>query len=171
MSVRAIVSTDSPVLRQKAKRVKLYNDALRTLVADMFETMHAANGVGLAAPQIGISLRIAVIEIAADEEAGTPAQRYVLCNPEIVKTIGEEVDDEGCLSLPGYVGEVKRAAVATVKGFDAEGKPVRVRGEGLLARVLQHELDHLDGILFTDRLESLDKLRRLREDEAESPAA
>jgi peptide deformylase len=112
---------------------------------------------------------VVVIEIPADEEEGTPAQRYVLCNPEIVKTSGEETDEEGCLSLPGYVGEVARAAAATVKGFTAEGKPIRVKGHGLLARVLQHELDHLDGVLFTDRLESMDKLRRLGEPEEETP--
>ncbi len=170
MPVRPILSADSPILRQKAKRVKQFNEALRSLVADMLETMRAANGVGLAAPQVGIGQRIVVIEIAADEEAGTPAETYVLCNPEIVKSMGEETDEEGCLSLPGYVGEVTRAAVATVKGFTAEGKPVRVKGEGLLARVLQHELDHLDGVLFVDRLESIEKLRRVGEAEGEAPA-
>ena len=169
MSVRQIVCADAPVLRRKARRVKQFDAALRSLVADMFETMHAANGVGLAAPQVGVSLRVCVIEMPADEEAGTPARRYVLCNPEIVKTTGQEADDEGCLSLPGYVGEVTRAAVVTVKGFDADGKAVRVKGEGLLARALQHELDHLDGILFVDRLESLDKLRRVDQAAEEAP--
>ncbi len=106
----------------------------------------------------------------ADEEEGTPAKRYVLCNPEIVKSSGEDTGEEGCLSLPGYVGEVTRAATVTVKGFNPAGKPVRIRGEGLLARALQHELDHLDGILFIDRLQSLDKLRHVGEEE-ESPIA
>jgi peptide deformylase len=171
MPVRPILSADIPVLRQKAKRVKRYNEKLRALVDDMIETLHAANGLGLAAPQIGVSLRVAVIEMPADEEEGTPARRYVLCNPEIVKAKGEQVDDEACLSLPGYVGEVTRAAVVTVKGFTPEGKPVRVKGEGLLARVLQHETDHLDGILFVDRVESLDKLRRVAEAGEGTPAS
>lgn len=171
MSIRTLIPAEFPVLRQKAKRVKQFNGALRTLVADMLETLQVANGVGLAAPQIGVSLRIAVIEIPANEEEGTPAKRYVLCNPEIVKAAGEETEEEGCLSLPGYVGEVTRAATVTVKGFDAEGKPFRIKGEGLLARVLQHELDHLDGILFIDRLESIDKLRRIGESEEEESLA
>ncbi len=169
MPARQILFADAPVLRQKARRVRKYDAALRELVADMLETMHAANGVGLAAPQVGVSLRLFVIEIPADEEAGIPARQYVLCNPEIVKAVGEETEEEGCLSLPGYVGEVTRAAVVTVKGFDVNGKAVRVRGEGLLARALQHELDHLDGILFIDRLESLDKLRRVDQAAEEAP--
>jgi peptide deformylase len=169
MPARQILFADAPVLRQKARRVRKFDAALRELVADMFETMHAASGVGLAAPQVGVSLRLFVVEIPADEEAGTPARQYVLCNPEIVKAVGEETEEEGCLSLPGYVGEVTRAAVVTVKGFDDNGKAVRVRGEGLLARALQHELDHLDGILFIDRLESLDKLRRVDQAAEEAP--
>lgn len=172
MSVRPILSADAPVLRQKARRVKQFNQALRTLVDDMWATLEAAgNGVGLAAPQIGVSQRVVAIAIPADEEEGTPARRYLLCNPEIVKASGEQTDDEGCLSLPGYVGEITRAATVTVKGYTEEGKPIRVKGHGLLARALQHELDHLDGVLFVDRLESLSKLRRLEEPaEGESAA-
>jgi len=170
MAVRTILTFDAPVLRERARRVKQFNDALRALVADMFETLHAAHGVGLAAPQIGVPQRVVVIEIPADEEEGRPARSFALCNPEIVKSAGEDTDDEGCLSLPGYVGEVTRAATVTVKGFSPEGKPVRVKGEGLLARALQHELDHLDGILFIDRLQSLDKLRRLGEEEGSAVA-
>ena len=169
MPVRPISCADSPILRQKAKRVKRYNEQLRALVTDMIDTMHAANGLGLAAPQIGVPLQVAVIEMPANEEEGTSAQLYVLCNPEIVKARGEEVEEEGCLSLPGYVGQVTRAATVTVKAFTSEGKPIRVKGEGLLARALQHEVDHLDGILFVDRLESLDKLRRVDEAEEEAP--
>jgi len=170
MAVRTILTFDAPVLRERARRVKQFNDALRALVADMFETLHAAHGVGLAAPQIGVPQRVVVIEIPADEEEGRPARSFALCNPEIVKSAGEDTDDEGCLSLPGYVGEVTRAATVTVKGFSPEGKPVRVKGEGLLARALQHELDHLDGILFIDRLQSLDKLRRVGEEEGSAVA-
>jgi len=169
MSVRPILPAESPVLRQKAKHVRRFNESLRTLVADMLETMRAAGGIGLAAPQVGVSLRVAVIELPPDDESGEPAGLHVLCNPKIVKTGGEETDEEGCLSVPGYVGAVTRAATVTVKGFSGEGKPVRVKGEALLARVLQHELDHLDGILFIDRLESLDKLRRLDEAEEDLP--
>ncbi len=167
MSIRTILSAEAPVLRQKAKRIKQFDSSLKTLVADMFETLRAANGLGLAAPQIGVSLRVVVIELPADEEAGIPAKSYALCNPEIVKSSGEDTDDEACLSLPGYVGEVTRAAMVTVKAFSAEGKPVRVKGEDILARALQHELDHLDGILFIDRLESLDKLRHVGTEEGQ----
>ena len=170
MPARAILSADAPVLRQKARKIKQFDASLRALVADMWDTLHAASGVGLAGPQVGAGLRVVVIEIAADEEAGTPARHYALCNPEIVKASGEETDEEGCLSLPGYVGEVTRAAVVTVKGQTPEGKAIRVKGEGLLARALQHELDHLDGVLFVDRLESLDKLRRVGEAEEETQA-
>lgn len=170
MSVRPVLTVESPVLRQKARRVKRYGDVLKALVADMWETLHAYHGVGLAAPQIGVSERVVVIEIPGEEE-DSPSRQYALCNPEIVKASGEDIDDEGCLSLPGYVGEVKRAAIVTVKGFTPDGKPVRVKGQGLLARALQHELDHLDGVLFTDRIESLDKLRRLDEFGEEKPVA
>lgn len=159
MSVRTILTAEHPVLRQKAKQVKRFDSSLRTLIADMLDTLHEANGLGLAAPQIGVLLRVVVIEMPADEEEGTAAKRYVLCNPEIVKRSGEDTGDEACLSLPGYAGEVTRAAAVTVKAQTPAGKPVRVKGEGLLARALQHELDHLDGILYIDRLEALDKLR------------
>lgn len=167
MAIRTILTADAPVLRQKAKRIKQFDGALRACVEEMFETLDVAHGVGLAAPQIGLSSRLVVIEIPADEEEGIPAKRYALCNPEIIRSSGEQIDDEGCLSLPGYVGEVKRAALVTVKAFSPEGRPVRVKGEGLLARALQHELDHLDGVLFVDRLESLDKLRRISEADEE----
>ena len=170
MSVRPILSADAPVLREKAKRVKKYDASLRALVDEMFETLREAHGLGLAAPQVGLSLRLCVIDMPADEEEGTPARSFALVNPEIVRKLGEQTDEEGCLSLPGYAGEVTRAAVVTVKGFDAEGKPIRIKGEGLLARCLQHEIDHLDGILFVDRLESLDKLRRVGEGEEEQAA-
>ncbi len=169
MSVRSILTAEAPVLRRKAVRVKEYDAKLRTLIADMWETLHEANGVGLAAPQIGVSQRVVVIEIPADEEEGRPAKSFALCNPEIVKASGEEVGEEGCLSVPGYWGEVKRAATVTVKGFTPQGKPIRVKGHGLLARALQHELDHLDGILFIDRLESLDKLHHVSDTDEETP--
>ncbi|MBC7261245.1 MAG: peptide deformylase [Chloroflexi bacterium] len=165
MAKRDILVAGEPVLRQKAKKVTSFGPFLEGLVTDMLDTMRAANGLGLAAPQIGVPLRVIVIEMPAEEdEEGNeiqPGQLYVYCNPEIVKAYGEEEDEEGCLSVPGYVGMVKRAAVVTVKGQDLKGRPIRTKAEGLLARAFQHEIDHLDGKLFLDRVESPEKLRRI----------
>lgn len=166
-----------------------FDDSLRALVRDLTETMRDAPGIGLAAPQIGVPLRVFVAQLSAereenDDEDEVPAERsrarrrrgsrsddpeilYVLCNPEIVKVWGEEESVEGCLSLPGYVGEVSRATRVLVKGQDISGKRIRVRANGLLARVFQHEIDHLKGLMFTDRLESMEKLRRLEPAEDE----
>jgi len=122
--------------------------------------MHAAHGVGLAAPQIAKSIRIFVAEYED--------RKVALINPEIIKAEGEEIGTEGCLSIPGYVGDnIRRATKVTVKALDARGKPIRVNGEGWFARVLQHEIDHLDGILFLDRLDRPEDLRELTEGEAE----
>ncbi|MBC7233099.1 MAG: peptide deformylase [Chloroflexi bacterium] len=165
MAKRNILVAGEPVLRQKAKKVTSFGPFLEDLVTDMIDTMRAVNGLGLAAPQIGVPLRLIVIEMPAEEdEEGNeiqPSQLYVYCNPEIVKAYGEEEDEEGCLSVPGYVGIVKRAAVVTVKGQDLKGRPIRTKAEGLLARAFQHEIDHLDGKLFLDRVESPEKLRRI----------
>jgi peptide deformylase len=125
----------------------------------MLETMRQANGVGLAAPQVGMLQRFFVAELPEDEEEGYPAETYILFNPEVVKGLGEQVGYEGCLSIPGYVGEVARAEKVTVKGLDERGRPVRHKVEGYLARVFQHEIDHLDGILYTDRLTDPTTLR------------
>jgi peptide deformylase len=168
MAMRPILRADSPLVRQKAHKVKEFDDSLRALVEDMVKTMRAAPGIGLAATQVGVSLRVIVVELAQEEEPETE-RLYVLVNPEIVKARGEEEGEEGCLSLPGYVGEVKRASVVTVKGRDLKGREIRIKAKGLLARVLQHEIDHLDGMLFTDHLESLDRLRRLEPREREIP--
>lgn len=166
MAQRTILVAGEPILRQKAKRVTNFGPSLENLVQDMLDTMHAANGLGLAAPQIGIPLRLLVIEMPAEEdEEGKeiqPGQLYIYCNPEIVKAHGEEEDEEGCLSVPGYVGTVKRAAVVVVKGQDLKGRPIRTKAQGLLARAFQHEIDHLDGKLFLDRVDSPEKLRRIR---------
>ncbi|MGQ9493688.1 MAG: peptide deformylase [Anaerolineae bacterium] len=166
MAQRTILVAGEPILRQKAKRVTNFGPSLENLVQDMLDTMHAANGLGLAAPQIGIPLRLLVIEMPAEEdEEGKeiqPGQLYIYCNPEIVKAYGEEEDEEGCLSVPGYVGTVKRAAVVVVKGQDLKGRPIRTKAQGLLARAFQHEIDHLDGKLFLDRVDSPEKLRRIR---------
>ncbi len=164
MAIKPILTSEHPVLRQKAKKVKRVDAAAQKLVDDMFESMHAAHGLGLAAPQIGVSLRVLVIEMPQDEEEPHSGEKIVLINPEIVKATGEQFGEEGCLSIPGYVGMVRRADKVTVKGLDYKGKEIRVKGEELLARALQHEIDHLDGVLYTDRLEKPEDLYRVTED-------
>src|SRR5215469_15819037 len=160
MSVRKIITAENPTLRKKAKKVHRFDASIQKLIDDMFETMHAANGAGLAAPQIDLSIRVFVAEY---EE-----RRVVLVNPEIIKAEGEVLGSEGCLSIPGYYGDnIRRAENVVVKGQDARGKEVRIRAEGWLARILQHEIDHLDGILFLDRLDRPEDLRELTEGEPE----
>jgi peptide deformylase len=155
MTVLNIRTVPDPVLRKKSKRVTTIDKSVKKLIDDLRETLHAAPGrAGLAAPQVGVSLRVAVIGIPDEED-------IVLVNPEIVKTQGERVLEEGCLSLPGYIGEIKRAVKVTVKCKDAEGKEIRIKGEELLAQALEHEIDHLNGVLYIDKLESPDKLRKL----------
>lgn len=132
-----------PVLRKIAKPVKKVGPAVRALLSDMAETMYAANGVGLAAPQVGIAKRVIVVD------AGDGLVELI--NPELIRAEGQEVGVEGCLSIPGLVGEVERFAKVTVTGLDRDGRKRWVEGEGLLARVLQHEIDHLNGVLFTDK--------------------
>ncbi|GHO69141.1 peptide deformylase [Ktedonobacter sp. SOSP1-85] len=160
MAMRQIITSENPILRQKAKKVHRFDASLQKLVDDMFETMHASNGVGLAAPQIALSIRVFVAEYEG--------RRVAIFNPEIVKAEGEERGQEGCLSIPGYVGNnIRRAAKIVVKGVDVKGKPVRVNAEGWFARILQHEIDHLDGILFLDRLDSPDDLLEVQPEEYE----
>ena len=160
MAIRKIITTENPILRQKAKKVHRFDPSLQKLVDDMFETMRIANGVGLAAPQIAQSIRVFVAEY---EE-----RKIVVFNPEIVKAEGEEVGPEGCLSIPGYVGEnIRRATKILVKGQDVRGKPIRVPAEGWFARILQHEIDHLNGILFLDRLDRPDDLHEIVEEDYE----
>jgi peptide deformylase len=160
MAIHKIITTENPILRQKAKKVHHFDASMQKLVNDMFETMHTAGGVGLAAPQIALSIRVLVAEFEDNKVA--------LFNPEIIKAEGEERATEGCLSIPGYVGDnIRRATMVVVKGQDARGKPLKVRAEGWFARVLQHEIDHLDGILFLDRLDSPENLREITEEEFE----
>ncbi len=172
MIVKPIVTVDDPTLREKSKKVTHFSERLEQLAEDMFDSLHAVHGLGLAAPQIGVLRRVFVIEIPpeVDEEGNEigSAQRYVMVNPEIVKTRGEEEMEEGCLSVPGYRGLVKRASSVVVKGQDLEGKRIRYRGEGTLAQAFQHEIDHLDGILYLDRLDSFDKLWRIETTEEPS---
>ncbi len=161
MAVIPIRTLPDPVLRQKSKRVKIIDASIKRLIESMIETVRAAPGVGLAAPQIGVPLRVIVIDV--------PEQEVIaLINPKIVRKRGERLVDEGCLSIPGYVGQIKRAEFVTAKGQDQSGKEVRIKGEGLLAQILEHEVDHLNGILYVDHLESMDKLRKIEPAPAES---
>ncbi len=154
MAVLTIRVAPDPVLRQKSKRVRSVDDSIQKLIDNMVETMHAAQGAGLAAPQVGIPLRVIVIGIPEQEE-------FALINPVIVRKSGERVVNEGCLSVPGYVGELTRAVSITVKGLDPSGKKIRIKTDELLAQVLEHEIDHLNGVLYIDQLESSEKLRKL----------
>jgi peptide deformylase len=153
MAILKIVKDSAdPVLRKKAVKLRKVDDGVRKLAEDMFETMLDAPGVGLAAPQIGKSIRLITVHIPADEEEGTEEVSLMLMNPEIVKASGEQTGPEGCLSIPGIAGNVTRAWNVTIKAVDMDNKPVRIKAEGYLAVALQHEIDHLDGILFIDRI-------------------
>jgi peptide deformylase len=144
------------VLHQKARKVARVDTSIQRLLDDLAETMLDAPGAGLAANQIGVPLRVCVVK-------GDENQIWGLVNPVLVKTAGSQVGFEGCLSKPGWVGEVERFEAVVVKGQNRHGKEVRIKSTGFTARAFQHELDHLDGILFTDRLTSLDTLRRIEE--------
>lgn len=163
MSIRKILGFQHPALRTKAKKVARVDSSAVRLLDDLAETMYAAPGAGLAANQIGVTLRAMVVK-------GDENQHYALINPELVRKDGSQIAYEGCLSYPGWVGEVERAEQVVVKGLNRRGKPVRIKASGFTARAFQHELDHLDGILFTDRLTRLETLRRVEEHEAELEA-
>jgi len=155
MTLRKIVTLPDPVLRRKAHSVKKFDKDLHTLIDDMVETMREAPGVGLAAPQIGLSERLLVIEYYEREEdeeiEDAPKKVWAIINPEIVKASEEKVMGvEGCLSIPGLLGEVERHQNVLVKGLNRHGKPMKVKAKGWLARIFQHEIDHLNGVLFTD---------------------
>ncbi|HWP85179.1 MAG TPA: peptide deformylase, partial [Terriglobia bacterium] len=147
-----IVKWGNEVLNKKAETVTVFDKELARLLDDMFESMYAAEGVGLAAPQIGISKRIAVIDISFGKD---PKAKLVLINPEIISTEGRQNEEEGCLSVPGFREKVKRPARATVRAQDARGKEFTMTGEGLLARAFCHETDHLNGRLFLSHLSLL----------------
>jgi len=153
------VAPDS-VLRQKSKRVRIIDGSIRKLIGNMLEAMHSASGVGLAAPQVGTPLRVIVIGLPEQED-------IALINPKIVRRSGERLVNEGCLSVPGYVGELKRAVSVTVKGRDQNGKEIRIKAGELLAQALEHEIDHLNGVLYIDRLEGMDKLRKIEPEEVQ----
>jgi peptide deformylase len=170
MSVREIRLLGDPVLRQSCAEVNEVTDQVRSLVDDLTDTMYEADGIGLAAPQIGVPLRVFVYDVRDPElESG------VLINPRIVEAGGSMKEEEGCLSIPGLAEFVERKARVVVEGLDREGRIVRVEGIGLLSRCLQHECDHLDGVLFIDRLSPLKRKMLLRKwakmDESERRAA
>jgi len=160
MALRKIVTLPEPVLRRKAKAVTKFDKDLQSTIEDMVETMREAPGVGLAAPQIGLSERLIVVEYYEHEEdeekdeegEEAPKKVWAMLNPEIVKASEEKVMGvEGCLSIPNLVGEVERHIEIQVKGLNRHGKPMKVKAKGWLARIFQHEIDHLNGVLFTDR--------------------
>ena len=155
MTLRTIVTLPDPVLKRKAHAVTKFDKDLKTLLEDMLETMREAPGVGLAAPQIGLSERIIVVEYYEREEdeeiEDAPKKVWAVINPEIVQTSEEMLmGAEGCLSIPGLVGEVERHAEVQVKGLNRHGKPIKIKAKGWLARIFQHEIDHLNGVLFTE---------------------
>jgi peptide deformylase len=157
-----IVRFGSPVLAQRAEPVTEFDPALQTLIDDMIATMYAAPGVGLAAPQIGVSRRLCVIDTSVGKRND---DLIVLVNPQLVERDGMQVEDEGCLSVPGFTASVARPARVVMRGLDRNRRPITVEGTGLLARALQHELDHLDGTLFLDRLRGIKRdmiVRRIR---------
>jgi len=159
MAILDIVTFPEPSLRLKAKQVTKFDTELQTLVDNMFETLRAAPGVGLAAPQIGESLRLVVVEYTEDEDENAKPKKYVLVNPEIIKRSEEMVTDvEGCLSLPGLAGRVERHQAVTVKAKNRFGKPLKIEAQDWLARIFQHEIDHLDGVLYIDRAEEVFEL-------------
>ena len=154
MAVLPVRCVPDPILRQKAKRVRIFSKSLQRLIDDMIDTMRDPSAVGLAAPQVGVPLRVIMVE--------TPDEGLnVVINPEVVKRSGERDVIEGCLSIPGYQGEIKRSESVVVKGKDRTGRDIRIKAKDLLSQGLEHEIDHLDGVLFTDYLESPDNLWKI----------
>jgi len=154
LAILPITALGDAVLRRRAKRVPQVDGSIRRLVEDMIDTMRDAGGVGLAAPQVGVPLRVVVIGIPEGEV-------IALINPEIVKRSGERTVPEGCLSVPGYWAEVTRSVSVTAKGQDLQGRAVRIKAkDDLLAQALEHEMDHINGVLYIDHLESLEELRK-----------
>ena len=158
MALLEVLTYPDPRLATKSRPIDAVDDEVRQLIDDMFETMYHAEGVGLAAPQIGETVRLIVLDCEQkNDEQGAPLSRnpIAIVNPTITEREGKIVWEEGCLSVPDYVDEVERAAKVVCEGLDRDGRPLRIEGEGLLAVCLQHEIDHLDGVLFVDRLSRL----------------
>jgi peptide deformylase len=184
MSVRDIVVYDDPQLRRKSRRVRRITPALERLIDDMLESMRAANGIGLAAIQVGVPERVIVLEVAEEpdeldeagegtaEDAERPLRQYIVINPEIARPSRDtEEGIEGCLSVPGLVGEVERHTAVTVKGLDVSGRKQRIKADGFLARVFQHEIDHCDGVLFIDHIDDPEKVWPVEEGQEEAVEA
>lgn len=152
MSIREVVTLPHPVLRRKARKVDVYDEELQSLIDDMIDTMRDEPGVGLAAPQVNVSSRVVTVEWGSDDDEEAPKKLYAVVNPEIIKRSSETVlGIEGCLSIPNLVGEVERHVEIVVKGYNRYGQPLKIKARGWAARIFQHEIDHLDGILFPDR--------------------
>jgi peptide deformylase len=159
MALRKIVFVPNEVLRRKARMVTDFGAELQTLIDDMVDTMRDAPGVGLAAPQIDISMRVIVVEYGSEEDEDALPKLYIVVNPEIVRPSQVTITStEACLSIPGFAGDVERYESVTVKGQSRRGQPIKIKAKGWLARIFQHEVDHVNGILFTDRAESVWKL-------------
>jgi peptide deformylase len=158
MALRRIVFEEDEILRKKSREVAEVNDRIVTLIDDMWETLEENNGIGLAAPQVGVLRRVVVI--ATDKEEDSDGVRVELINPKLVEAEGEVEADEGCLSIPGFVGAVKRPTRVTVEALDRRGDTFTMEAEGLLAKAVCHEIDHLDGILFVDKASSVRSIDR-----------
>ena len=161
MAARKVRRFPDAVLSKRAKKVPSIDSSIQRLIDDMVKTMQQSNGVGLAAPQIGVSLRVMVLQMPEEEP-------WAIINPEIVKRSGEREVIEGCLSIPGYQGEIKRSTSVTVKGLDRQGKAIRIKATGLRAQALEHEIDHLNGVLYLEHIASEDKLYRLESETSDS---
>lgn len=155
MSLLEIVLYPDPILREKCEPVTEITDEIRALIDDMTQTMYDAPGIGLAASQVGSRHRVIIVDVGDDEETGRRSRLYQIINPEIIETAGSVESEEGCLSIPDIRESVKRSRSITVQGLDPDGKTIKIEAEGLLSICLQHEIDHLDGILFIDRISRL----------------
>ena len=175
MAIREIITSENPILRRKTKKTPKITRELQALADDMVETMRAAPGLGLAAPQVARSVRLFVAEIEESEEHPGSGKLYIVFNPEYVWKSEELADGtEGCLSVPGYAGEVTRHHKVVIKGLDRQGKRIRIEAEEFLSRVFQHEIDHLDGVLFIDRISDPAKIWEIKpgeEEQVERPGA
>ncbi|MDH3943401.1 MAG: peptide deformylase [Anaerolineae bacterium] len=164
MSIREIVTLPHAALRKKARKVADFGKPLQQLVDDMIETMRAAPGVGLAAPQLDVHQRVIVVEFGDEEDPEVLPTLYVVVNPEIKRPSREILlGQEGCLSIPGLVGDVERSASVVVRGQNRRGHPIKIKAEGWLARIFLHEIDHLNGVLFVDKAEKIYKLEELED--------
>ena len=169
MPIRPIVLSDNPLIRKKSRKVRRRSSTLQQLVDDMLETMQAAKGIGLAAIQIGAPERVIVVQLPEDEDVPGSGELYIVVNPQLARVSGEMEDGvEGCLSVPGFAGEVSRHQTVTVKGTDLQRRALRIKAEGFLARVFQHEIDHCSAILYFDHIMDPEKFWPVTEGEEEA---